>query len=178
MHASFLLLPNKLVSTPEQVFSPLPNIPIESAIMPCLRLRIRGRRGSSRGRLRRPSLPPRTTSSSSSYDDSHSSAPHGHRLCSGRCLGTSVPSRPPAQTHTARFSFLSSLNRPLITASITIAFLEELQNVDPISGLVSSSDLQAGSMHNINLNLQGLGSSAQQGQTKDISMPEGQASGM
>lgn len=61
---------------------------------------------------------------------------------------------------------------------VTVAFHEEPQSVDPIAGLVLSSSVREGSLHNDNLNLQGFGSSTQQGQMMEISEPEGQASGM
>ena len=116
------------------LFPPCPVV--SSATMSRLRQRMRYRRGSMRHQIRcSPS-----TSGTSSVSTSHSdSQPRGRLLHSGRCLASPTPSTPLTQTHTAHFSFNSTLNRSRVTASITVVFREEPQEIVPSSRLVECS---------------------------------------
>lgn len=164
LFASFSLRPQPVVS------SPLFGLPLVSVSMPRLRHRMRCRRGSSRGRLRRPSPSPSSTSSSSSHEGS-SSLSRGRRTRSGRCMSSPLASHPPAQTHTTQFSFNCALSRPRVTATITVAFREDPQHVDPNSSGVRDVPLLSEIPP-----LQGPGNLAQQGHVSTISMQAGQAS--
>ena len=144
-----------------------------SDIMPRLRHRMRCRRGSTCRQLRRS---PSSSSASSTHSDSHTSPPRGIQLCSGRRINSPIPLSIPAQTHTARFSFDCSLNRPRVTASITVAFCEEPREAAPNSDFAGqsntaalSSDMHPGSLPTVNVGLQGKESTATQtSERKDV----------
>ena len=137
--------------------------------MPRVRHRMRCRRGSTTGQpLRAPSSPSTESTSGQSSDYYVGRYPNtrsgrGRLVGSGHCMDFPAPGFPTASspsptTHTVQFSFNCSLNRPRITASVTVVFREEAQTEEECTrpeGLSSEkagqrSGLQEGS-HGMNV---------------------------
>ena len=108
------------------------------APMPRVRHRMRCRRGSTRRQPRRaPSSPSIESTSGQSSDYYLGRYPNtrsgrGRLVASGHRMDSPAPGFPTASSpsptmHTVQFSFNFSLNRPRITASVTVVFREEAQ---------------------------------------------------
>lgn len=118
--------------------SPLVPTASETAPMPHLRQRMRCYRGSTRGQPLRAPSSPSTESSSGHCSDYYAGRYPNTRSGRGRVVGSGhhmdfpaprfpTASSPSPTTRTAQFSFNFSLNRPRITASVTVVFREEAQ---------------------------------------------------
>ena len=144
-----------------------------SESMPRLRHRMRCRRGSSRNQSRRPPSTPSTSSDPPSHSDSHHS-PHSDRILhSGRRIHSTNPMPPPTHTQTASFSYNSSLNRPRVTASITVVFQEEPQATargsDQANQDISeaqSAEMHGGIRHTVSMDMQEMDGKATQDQAR------------
>ena len=130
---------------------------VETAPMPRLRQRMCFRRGSTRGQpLCTPSSPSTESSSGQSSDYYAGRYPNtrsgrGRVVGSGHRMDSPAPrfptaSSPSPTTRTAQFSFNCSLNRPQITALVTVVFREEAQTEEECTCSVGLS-LEIASQH-------------------------------
>ena len=156
MHFSrFCLCLSSSVSWNFASSSPLVPTAPETAPMPRVRHRMRCCRGSTRGQpLRAPSNPSTNLTSGQSSDYYAGRYPNtrsgqgrlvgsGHRMDSpAPCFPTA--SSPSPTTRTAQFSFNCSLNRPRITALVTVVFREEAQTEEECTRPAGLSSEKAG----------------------------------
>ena len=136
--------------------SPSPLVPTaETAPMPPLRQRMHCCRGSTRGQPRCAPSSPSTESTSGQSSDYYlvrypnTRSGRGRLVGSGHRMDSPAPGFPTASspsptTCTAQFSFNCSLNRPQITASVTVVFCEEAQTEEECTRLAGLSSEKAG----------------------------------
>ena len=125
------ILPTHPPVNPSALCSSSPN---SAESMPRLRQRMRCRRGSTRSTKRHSTSPSSSPSEISSPSDSLPRLLHGRLIRSRRRLDSPSSSALPAQSHTALFSFDSSLNWPRVSVAISVVFLEEPQVENPSEG--------------------------------------------
>ena len=127
----------------------------EIAPMPRVRHRMHCRRGRTRGQPRR--APSNTSTESTSGQSSdyylgrypNTRSGRGRLVVSGHRMDSPTPSFPTVSspsptTRTAQFSFNCSLNRPRITALVTVVFREEAQTEEECTRPAGPSSEKAG----------------------------------
>ena len=135
--------------------SPLVPTTPEIAPMPRVRHRMRCRRGSTRGQSRRAPSSTSTEMTSGQSSDYYlgrypnTRSGRGRLVASGHRMDSPAPGFPTASspsptTRTAQFSFDCTLNRPRITAVVTVVFREEAQTEEECTRLAGLSSEKAG----------------------------------